>query len=116
MFEELTHVVVPILKGTDRMKFLNALDKSLPGMAARMFLDEALELQADWMQVKASMCCLACTAEIRCFQVCLHPFPLPPLPSSAAHSRQCASYPGAHGKTRCITSKPLVGGCKLPSN
>eukprot|EP00892_Ulva_mutabilis_P000306 jgi/Ulvmu1/10276/UM060_0078.1 len=69
MFEELTHVIVPILKGTDRMKFLNALDKSLPGMAARMFLDEALELQADWMQVRASMCCLACTADIRCFQI-----------------------------------------------
>lgn len=74
MFEELTHVLVPIVKETDRMKVLNALDPSLPGRAARMFLDEALQLQADWLQVRASMCCLACTADIRCLQA------RPPLP------------------------------------
>ena len=73
---------VPILKGTDRMKFLNSLDPSLPGMAARMFLDESLQLQADWMQVKASMCCLACTADIRCCQV-RPDRPPPPLVAAA---------------------------------
>jgi hypothetical protein len=69
MFEELTRVWLPITHESDLPKFHHALDKSLPGMAGRMFLDEALQLRADWMQLKASMCCIACVADIRCNQV-----------------------------------------------
>ena len=72
LLEELTEEWVPIVHETDRGKFLHALDGSLPGMTGRMFLDEALDLRADWTRLRSSAVCIACVAEIRCCQV-LHP-------------------------------------------
>lgn len=69
MLEELTDPWVPIIHETDQGKFRHALDGSLPGMAGRMYLDESLDLRADWTRLRSSMCCIACVAEIRCCQV-----------------------------------------------
>lgn len=72
MLEEMTSKWVPIVHETDRSKFYHSLDSSLPGMAGRMYLDESLELRADWTRLKSSMCCIACVADVRCCQVLLH--------------------------------------------
>lgn len=93
LLEELGALPLPIVREAVPQQFLDALDPSIPGMKGRMYLDEALGSMVDLMQCKATMCCLACALDIRCFQVlpscrCCPPLPaLPPCcppPVSAA--------------------------------
>jgi hypothetical protein len=69
MLQELARVRLPMVKESAPEKFIHALDPSLPSMAARTLVDEALDMQVDWMQCKATFCCIACAADIRCCQV-----------------------------------------------
>jgi hypothetical protein len=68
LLEELKGPWAMIVKEAAPQMFLRAVDPSIPGMQGRMLIDEAFSCVVDWMQCKASMCCLGCVLDLRCCQ------------------------------------------------
>jgi hypothetical protein len=69
VLEELAMSRLHIVREATPQQFLDALDPSIPGMKGRMYLDEAMGSMVDFMECKATMCCIACALDLRCFQV-----------------------------------------------
>jgi hypothetical protein len=92
-----------IEKEAEPSLFLKALDPSNPGMKGRMLLDEAMASKVDYMQCKATMCCIACALELRC---CVVRRPFLVATSSCSNS-SCHTLPGLYIRWPIMKRKQL---------